>query len=471
MTKLPLDPEHEIFKWGPSARYPLLRIETAAIGLFKDFSELFKGYSWPPALILVDRTRFIWMHEARALQEAGAKLFIDRMLPKETREPARAAWKDAREELSAAERKIGEGNLTAWSDEELLREWNEFHELIRRFWAHSSLPELANYGSIELITEKLKGAVSPDVLPSTLEILTAPTGLSFYQEEEIDLAETNDVEAHQRKYFWLKNSYAHIEVLPASFFVERKQTLSPHIREEATERLAKTCSEKRRVIAEYGLSQEIADMADAIDDAIVWQDMRKKDIWVYLHYQDVLLAEITQRMKIDKNVLGNGTDAEIASLFKGVGSVDSLIPRQEVSGIGWDEKAIWVIEPETAREYWKLFVDTVSVADVNEFTGIIASKGKGKAQGRVRIVLDSHNHEGFEDGDVLVTTMTTPEFVFLMKKAAAIVTDTGGLTSHAAIVSRELGVPCLVGTKVATKVLKDGDRVEVDAEKGIVRKL
>ena len=58
-----------------------------------------------------------------------------------------------------------------------------------------------------------------------------------------------------------------------------------------------------------------------------------------------------------------------------------------------------------------------------------------------------------------------------LAKAITIVTDEGGLTSHAAIVSRELGIPCILGTKVATKVLKDGDLVEVDAEKGVVRKI
>jgi len=57
-----------------------------------------------------------------------------------------------------------------------------------------------------------------------------------------------------------------------------------------------------------------------------------------------------------------------------------------------------------------------------------------------------------------------------MKRAIAIVTDEGGLLSHAAIVSREIGKPCIVGTKIATKVLKDGDLVEIDADKGIIRK-
>ena len=74
-----------------------------------------------------------------------------------------------------------------------------------------------------------------------------------------------------------------------------------------------------------------------------------------------------------------------------------------------------------------------------------------------------------KQGDILVTTMTSPEFVIAMKKASAIVTDQGGLTSHAAIVSRELKIPCIIGTKIATKVLKDGQLVEVNANHGWVK--
>ena len=74
-------------------------------------------------------------------------------------------------------------------------------------------------------------------------------------------------------------------------------------------------------------------------------------------------------------------------------------------------------------------------------------------------------------GDILVSIATDPDIVFAMKKAAAIVTEQGGVTSHAAIVSRELNIPCVIGTKIATKVFKDGDRVEVDATKGIIKRI
>ncbi|MDP2717920.1 MAG: PEP-utilizing enzyme [Candidatus Micrarchaeota archaeon] len=95
----------------------------------------------------------------------------------------------------------------------------------------------------------------------------------------------------------------------------------------------------------------------------------------------------------------------------------------------------------------------------------------GTASGTVKVVNTVEEAGKVLPGDILVSYATNPELVSAMRKAAAIVTDMGGLTCHAAIVSRELNIPCVIGTKNATAVLKDGDRVEVIADDGIVRKL
>ena len=94
----------------------------------------------------------------------------------------------------------------------------------------------------------------------------------------------------------------------------------------------------------------------------------------------------------------------------------------------------------------------------------------GHAAGPVRIVLSMEHLDKVQKGDVLVTTMTTPDFVPAMQKASAIVTDHGGMTAHASIVSREMGIPCVVGTKQATRLLKDGDIITVDGTGGKVFK-
>ena len=89
-------------------------------------------------------------------------------------------------------------------------------------------------------------------------------------------------------------------------------------------------------------------------------------------------------------------------------------------------------------------------------------------RGKVKIISSDKNLGKIKDGDILVASMTMPKYLPAMKKASAFVTDEGGITCHAAIIAREMRKPCIIGTKIATQVLKDGDLVEVDAERGIV---
>ena len=93
----------------------------------------------------------------------------------------------------------------------------------------------------------------------------------------------------------------------------------------------------------------------------------------------------------------------------------------------------------------------------------------GKVTGIAKIVLSSKDFSKLLPGEILVAIMTSVDFVSIMEKALAFVTDEGGITCHASIVARELKKPCIIGTKNATKILKDGDLVEVDANKGIVK--
>jgi phosphohistidine swiveling domain-containing protein len=110
-----------------------------------------------------------------------------------------------------------------------------------------------------------------------------------------------------------------------------------------------------------------------------------------------------------------------------------------------------------------------SYEDLEMFKG--QSACKGKIRGIVRLIMTNKEIQNIQEGEILVTSMTTPEYVPAMKKAAAFVTDEGGITCHAAIVAREMKKPCIIGTKIATKSLKDGDYVEVDANTGIIRKI
>jgi len=116
------------------------------------------------------------------------------------------------------------------------------------------------------------------------------------------------------------------------------------------------------------------------------------------------------------------------------------------------------------KKGYRMPIDNVKPAAL--LTGTIASPGI--ATGRVRILHKSHpeRFKLFKKGEILVAMTTSPSFIPAIKKAAAVITDFGGLTSHAAIAARELKKPCIVGTRSATTTLKDGDMVKVDAERG-----
>ncbi|MFH1780322.1 MAG: PEP-utilizing enzyme [Candidatus Micrarchaeota archaeon] len=104
--------------------------------------------------------------------------------------------------------------------------------------------------------------------------------------------------------------------------------------------------------------------------------------------------------------------------------------------------------------------------------GVIGSRGViGKVIGKAKVIRTISEGGKLETGDVLVAKMTSVDFIPLMRKAIAFVTDEGGITCHAAIVAREMNKPCIIGTKVATIALKDGDLIEVDANNGLVRKM
>ncbi len=130
------------------------------------------------------------------------------------------------------------------------------------------------------------------------------------------------------------------------------------------------------------------------------------------------------------------------------------------------EDILWVQNPEKIINE----IESSYNLKVSKLKGNIAYKGK--VEGKVKIVLTNDLGKiKFDKGDILVATSTNPTLAPLFKKAVAIVTDEGGIMSHAAILSREMKIPCIIGAQIATKVLKDGDLVEVDANKGVVKKI
>lgn len=229
-----------------------------------------------------------------------------------------------------------------------------------------------------------------------------------------------------------------------------------------------------RILNSLRLPGEIKNLVQALRKLAYLQEL-KKTMQTRSHpaLQLVIKKEIARRLGLEIKYLDYLSDQEIGSLLKsgraGSGLKKELASRESFSVlIIRNMKYSW-LTGRVAKQFIKTNGLLLDVSGVKEIRGQAASPGRVK--GRVKICQYSTEINKIKTGDILVTAMTTPDFVPAMRKAAAIVTDEGGITSHAAIVARELGKPCIIGAKVAAKVLHDGDLVEVDADKGIIRKL
>lgn len=184
------------------------------------------------------------------------------------------------------------------------------------------------------------------------------------------------------------------------------------------------------------------------------------------NFMRALLGPILEKNKIPNEYVKILTVEEIDALAKG-----NLLDKKELDkrfkGFFYMNGKIY--PTENIKQFLKeheLFLNEEKEEEI--IKGMPACHGI--ARGKVGIIFNSEQIKNF-NADILITPMTAPDFLPAIEKAKAIVTDEGGLTSHIAIVARELNKPCIMSTKKATTVLKDGDIVEVDADNGTVKKL
>lgn len=202
---------------------------------------------------------------------------------------------------------------------------------------------------------------------------------------------------------------------------------------------------------------------------IYWREYRKQVNLMGIHLLHYVLFSIEQKTGVPYKYLKHLTFDEVPNILKGLISRDELEKRYEegiiFSVIGEGTKIIEGKEALSIRDELEKRIRGSENEKI--IPGRVACQGYAK--GTARIILGQEDFKKFNDGEILITGMTRPEFVPLMKKAAAIVTNEGGITCHAAIVSRELGKPCIIGTQKATQLIKDGDLIEVRANHGTVR--
>jgi len=305
-------------------------------------------------------------------------------------------------------------------------------------------------------------------------VLTTPTKLSFLGQEEKELKEIQDfsgekrtgaLREHLQKYFWVNNSYAGPHQITINNLETRLKLLS---KDKADKEL-----NKDQLIKDLSLPIELKEIIELIDYATLWQDDRKKNILTSIAYLGQVVEQISIRTKIPVKTLYmmGTTDVQTVTSLKEIEDLQDIL-EERVPGVmfmhhGQGEE-LMVSGPDY-QEVLKEQAETKDILGNEDLHGSIANKGT--AVGKVVICKGLDAIKNVQKGDIIVASMTRPEFMPALKIAAGIVTDEGGITCHAAIISRELGIPCVVGTKIATKVLRDGMEIEVRANHGFVRVL
>lgn len=282
------------------------------------------------------------------------------------------------------------------------------------------------------------------------------------------------IEKHIENYQWVPYNYGAYLFTKKHFLKELQELISKNRAKEGFNKIKKSywnlSGRQRKIIKEFKIDKYYQELFEALRWNGFIIDYKKK-IFTISHFliNFSLMKEIAKRLKVSQKYAHCFLEDEMedALLKNRLVPLEILKERFKRVVIFIKNGEIKLMIKKEAEDFLKRQGIREEKLKIKEFKGKTANKGKIK--GIAKIIPGPKDLKKMKKGNILVTHMTTPEFAPILKEAAAIITDEGGITCHAAIISRELDVPCIIGTKIATKVLKDGDLVEVDADKGIVK--
>ena len=371
---------------------------------------------------------------------------------------------------------------------------NAYKSLSPALWITMSLGRTYSEKLIEEIKERIGGQDSNAEIESMISILTYPNESTPMMEEEISLLKICIKLQNNEKFNFeqeLRKHYEKFRYIPANFVDEAwsldyfREEIENNLKrldckkklEELENNKKKLIEERERLIKKAGFTDKELFYAKILRETTFLNELRK----FYFAKAQYLIRDFLTYFG-EKIELGNWeemfylTHYEILDLFdkKNIDKYKTHIKkRKRIYVIIRDNKGkLYLLEDQEAKEIKDKLIYPTPVKEkgeerITEIKGMIANKGIAK--GKAKIVHTAKELGKVNRGDILVAKMTGVDFISAMKIAGGFVTDEGGITCHASIVARELGVPCIIGTKIATQVLKDGDEVEVDANEGVVR--
>ena len=397
--------------------------------------------------------------------------------------------------------------LKGLSDKSLSRLWQQLCLIFRDFFAPLVLCESVNWYLEELIWDGLDSLKNDRQKRKFFEILTTTTSRQYrvkadefllkiailikknkrlksvFLTKDLDqilsLKKINQLlKKHSHQFYWINNNYVDTYYLDEKFFVnellkiiQQKDILKRLKNIQQRSYLVKKQKEKILKWLKIKGKRDYRNIVFWLDHLIYWTDMRKQGVARLAHFFNLLLKEIAKRNSLNINKVGCLTAKEIQRLIiRHKMDKKLLAQRKKACVFLYDDRArkkFFSLEGVTALAFEKRVAPRFIKKGKKEYKGMPVSPGK--VIGKVRLLKSVLEVATLKKGEILVTGNTTPDFLPAMKKASAILTEKGGATCHAAIVAREIKKPCVVGVRNLISVFKTGDKIEVDANKGLVK--
>lgn len=487
--------------------FSFLASEAEVVNTFKDFG---KGMEKPfcpgvNAHGCINYFGYVWKDIHQQAKAIIAKIKKDPYFLKNLLK----MWKERVKKLRDFEKKVAKTDLKRLKDEELAKICRHLLNLYQEEYSPALLCDPFGLHTEKIITERLKKVLKkmgePRKFAQYLEILTSLSKRSWANEEELNLLKiaktikknkklsiiikndfkkakriieknyrlNNLIKKHAEKFFWIENSYLKGIKLKTDYFLKKiqryfKENINLEEKIKELRNIVRNYQRRKKIlIKKLELDQETIKLIKWIEFFGYLHDQRKRVMMEAHYYITLILKEIGRRLKLTLKEMYYVDHHQLEEMILKKKFDKKIIKeRMKICAYLIWPKRYKILTGKKAEKWHKILLGERKRV-IGEIKGVSASSGV--VIGKAKIVEDIRDGDKIKKGDILVTGMTRPHWMPFIKKVAGIVTDEGGITCHAAIISRELGLPCIIATKVATKVLRDGNLIEIDTNHNRVK--
>lgn len=453
------DPD-DLFRWGPTdGRYFYISDYVVAAC---QISTVAQGATLPWTVLTFDDTHMmVWLSTSSGWYDLAERCFRDVCLDEQAMKALRRRYDVVCPRLEG----FFDVDWEALSKGDLLSTGTDFYEAVGEFWLCTLPTELGKYRGEKVLDEALQSHIPhAEVRAKVTSMLFETDGLSGEQQKRTDLAATTDVTAYWETHRFDLSSYLGPKQRLIEEVEQERRELTDATIAGLKQRAAIADAERAQTIQSLNVPQAAVNMGRRLASVIDWQEQRKRIANRSMYIKACFLRRAAEILELEEPALWSLGFYEVLALLDGSDGARSALGERPAMLFRTDVERL---SPSEARTLWLSYAYP-AIVDPNSATmtgGLVAFVAPGPITGVARVVTDPNGDITFDDGDILVAPSTRPHYEPLMRRAGAVVTDEGGLTSHTATFCRENYLPGIVGMPNVTRLIREGERITFRADK------